>query len=171
MRPIARRSTFSLGKAKAKIQAGGPQGSSRLIAFFLLGGIAWFLWRPLAAIYIVFAIAGWFRRTAIRLALFWARPAVLIVGTTCGALIAAIIADVTHGLVNNTIGIIGFRVFGFMASGYIGYGASNGPLASPGDDKRSQTSSISVVVYLVLTGVLCWCSDDVPSRHLPHNER
>ncbi|MHB1863910.1 MAG: hypothetical protein ACYCVL_13215 [Gemmatimonadaceae bacterium] len=154
----AERAAFEmqLDRAVRELAAGGPpKRSPYIIAVLIFATLAWFVWRPLAAIAMVYAIAGGVRAFALRHALFWAPIAALLVGLGYGLLIAALVIAANAWVFTSTIGHILFGVFGLYAVAYVGY--TVGGVREPdffGDEKRTIAQSVAATTYLV--SMLSW---------------
>lgn len=111
--------------------------------------LAWFLWRPLTGVLVIFSLAN-VRQFTIRHALLWAPSGAIIIGTlygcALGGVVAASVALTVHGVAGTGFLII----LGFFGAGYIGYGVEKDPLfRMPGDEKRVAAAGAAVVAYLL----------------------
>jgi hypothetical protein len=140
--------------AKEDGAGGSPSGKARVAVFVLVTVIGWFVWRPLAFISVIFALAS-VRRFAIRHALFWSPAASLTVGTTYGIIMGVVVRLASTIAVDSTLGSVLFAALGLLAAAYIGYGVAPNPLLRLPDEKKRVVAQGGAVVSYGLT-LLAW---------------
>ena len=145
-RPILRESTQAVKRARA-VEFG-------VAVFVLVTVIGWFVWRPLAFISVIFALAS-VRRFAIRHALFWSPAASLTVGTTYGIIMGVVVRLASTIAVDSTLGSVLFAALGLLAAAYIGYGVAPNPLLRLPDEEKRVVAHGAAVVSYALT-LLAW---------------
>jgi hypothetical protein len=145
-----------LGQLANQVAAGGPPSrTSRVIAYVLGIGGAWFVWKPLAVLLVLVASAGAVRRLAVRNAAFWVVKAAVAVGVVYGCFVAALIELAMAISSPATLGRIVWGVVGLMAAAYVGYGVQpNRVLQTREDEMRIATQGIAIGAYLLT--LLVW---------------
>ena len=128
------------------------------IIFHLVGlAILWLVWRPLGAVFLVFALRN-VKLLAARNALLWRPKDAVAFGWIVGPVVALLTQLATRFAFSSPYAAVAMVVFGFYPVVYIGHGVPRGRLFRSGSDRlRLAARGAAVVAYVLATGLaLAW---------------
>jgi hypothetical protein len=128
------------------------------IIFYLVGlAILWLVWRPLGAVFLVFALRN-VKLLAARNALLWRPKDAVAFGWIVGPVVALLTQLATRFAFSSPYAAVAMVVFGFYPVVYIGHGVPRGRLFRSGSDRlRLAARGAAVVAYVLATGLaLAW---------------
>ncbi len=146
-----------LGGELRKLKSGEPlvTGGYIFLGTLTLVVIAWFIWRPLAAVSALMDAASYSRYLAIRHSPLWFPQTALRIGGIYGVVLAILVKTAAIFTVHSVLGEIVLGVLGFLAAGYIGHGVpTKAYLRMPEDEMRLDAQVAAIVGYSVAVVLL-----------------
>lgn len=128
------------------------------IVFYLIGlAILWLVWRPLGAVFLVFAL-GNVRLLAARNAQVWRPKDAVGFGWMVGPVVALLTQLATRFAFSSPYAVVAMAVFGFYPVASIGHGVPPGRLFRSGSDQlRIAARGAAMAAYVLVTALaLAW---------------
>lgn len=134
-----------------------PPAALKAAVYLLIISVLWYLWPPLGAIAIVFAL-GNLKLLAERNAPFWQPKHALLFGCVAGFVVACLVQASSRLALSSPYGAAAMAAFGFYPVAYIGYGVPRNPLLQDGwQQLQLLARRAAAIAYLIATGAaLAW---------------
>jgi hypothetical protein len=137
--------------------AAAPSAGVKIV-FYLIGlAILWLVWRPLGAVFLVFAL-GNVRLLAAHNALLWRPKDAVVFGWMVGPVVALLAQLATRFAFSSPYAAVAMAVIGFYPVASIGHGVPRGRLFRSGSDRlQIAARGAAVVAYAIVTALaLAW---------------
>src|SRR5439155_10826863 len=121
MSTLDRATTFTrLGEKLKETQEAPVPRRWKILSYLILAAIAWVIWRPLGAVFIIVA-TGNVRYFVMNRARLWTRTTALIFGMLYGCFLATLVKAVALFSVQGTVGNVVLVILGLIAAVYVAW--------------------------------------------------